>query len=301
VKRLLGIVAAAAAACAGSPQRQAGVHAGPVTGLAIVSGWLYSCSQAGVLTGLPPAEPVAPVPFRATALAAGEFDGDVLLLVGGGDPARAGQIACRRANEGMRSARIADDLVYAVAIAPDGRSGAAACADGRVRVFALPELGGATVRHEHTAAARAVCFLVDGTLASAGLDGSVLLSSSASEGKPRALLDHSAGVDCLAASGDGTLLASGSRDGKVRLHRSGDGRLVRTYQRLGAAVTALAWDGVRRCFVAGLQDGSLWVLARDSDELRRAAVGAETVHVLLPVPQGWLVGGFARCWLQPRD
>jgi WD40 repeat protein len=135
---------------------------------------------------------------------------------------------------------------------------------------------------------------------SAGLDGNVILSRAADRRGKRTLQDHTAAVECLAASADGALLASGSRDGKVRLHRADGGRLVRTWQRLGAAVTALAWDDDRRRFVAGLQDGSLCVLAADSDAFTRAAAGAEAIHAVLAVGGGSIVAGFARCWTVPR-
>ena len=58
---------------------------------------------------------------------------------------------------------------------------------------------------------------------------------------PRALLDHTAAVTCLSWTNDGRL-ASGARDGKVRLHDR-TGRLVHTWQRLGGAITQLAVHG----------------------------------------------------------
>ena len=58
------------------------------------------------------------------------------------------------------------------------------------------------------------------------------------------LRDHTAGVECLSWSADGTVLASGARDGRVRFHDR-DGRLLRSVDAAAdevLAITALS-DG----------------------------------------------------------
>jgi WD40 repeat protein len=74
------------------------------------------------------------------------------------------------------------------------------------------------------------------------------------------LVDHTASVDCLAIAPDSSKLASGAADGKVRIHGR-DGRLRRTFARLGGEVLALAWRGDHE-LVCGTSEGRV-VLLRD--------------------------------------
>jgi WD40 repeat protein len=136
-------------------------------------------------------------------------------------------------------AHVADDLVYGAALAPEKALAAAACADGAVHVFALPALTRTATPWRHEGPAVAVAFAPGGALlASAGRDGKILLGDPVADARPLALLDHTAAVTCLAWSTDGERLASGAVDGKVRLHER-TGRLLRTWARLGGAVTAV--------------------------------------------------------------
>ena len=135
----------------------------------------------------------------------------------------------------MTRRKLGDDLVYSVAVSPDGKTAAAAMADGRVLTFGFPSLatGSVTEANRHRAIVRAVAFSPDGQwIASAGLDGLVLLTPRNPKAKPVVLADHSAGVESLAFAPDSGQLASGSRDGRVRLHTIG-GRLLRTFQGVG--------------------------------------------------------------------
>lgn len=274
-----------AVACAGPTTDAPRVHVGPVTGLAVLDGEFCSCSQAGVFAG---DRQIAALPFRAIALAA--VPGTGQLLVGGGVPARTGNVALLSARgEVIAQRRIADDLVYAVAVAADGRTAAGGCADGAVRVFALPGLDDLRTHRAHTAACRAVLFADGARIVSAGLDASVILTTR-DDAQRVELHDHTAGVECLALAPDGTI-ASGSRDGKVRLHDAG-GRLLRTYQRLGDAVVALAYDSRRGGFIAGVSDGQLGVLDPDTDRWSRQETGGDELFCLLATDRGLLIGAF---------
>ena len=127
----------AALALLAAPLRQAeetSAHLGPVTGVALVGGQVYSVSQAGIFSG---ARRLAKPPFRVMSMAASK----PLLLVGGGQPAASGEIAALEP-DGHRLAklRLGDDLVYSVAVAPDGKTAAAAMADGRVLTIDFPSL-----------------------------------------------------------------------------------------------------------------------------------------------------------------
>ncbi|HEX5052462.1 MAG TPA: hypothetical protein VFZ65_11860 [Planctomycetota bacterium] len=234
--------AALLAACA----VDSAVHVGPVTAAAAVGQRQFSCSQAGVLESTPAGlRLVADPGWRAFALAGREAQGGLpaVLLVGGGEPAKSGDVALLDVSGRVLARQhVADDLVYGLALAPDAPVAAVACADGRVLLLDLPSLALRRLRWQHAGPAVAVAFAPDGTLlASAGHDGKILLGGAGDDRAPQALLDHTAAVSCLAWSPD-ALLASGARDGKVRLHDR-SGRLLRTWQRLGGAVVAVAFRG----------------------------------------------------------
>jgi hypothetical protein len=249
--KIAAAAALLAAACAGAGAGRS--HVGPVTGRARVAGRTFTCSQAGLFVDDGDGARFLGDPgVRAFALAAG----DAGLLVGGGEPAQSGELAlCDLDGRVRQRARVADDLVYAVALAPRAASAAAACADGRVLLVALPALDGARTRWQHGGAAVAVAFAPDGALlASGGTDGVLLLGAADGEQPPQRLVDHTAAVTCVAWSDDGSRLASGARDGKVRLHDR-TGRLLRTWQRLGGEVRRVAFRGARLAFAVAVAPG----------------------------------------------
>ncbi|MAE31282.1 MAG: hypothetical protein CMO43_06775, partial [Verrucomicrobiales bacterium] len=156
--RPLPIAAIALLAAPLGQAEETSAHLGPVTGVALVGGQVYSVSQAGIFSG---ARRLAKPPFRVTSMAASK----PLLLVGGGQPAASGEIAALEP-DGHRLAklRLGDNLVYSVAVAPDGKTAAAAMADGRVLTIDFPSLAPASVAeaNRHQAIVRAVAFSPDG-------------------------------------------------------------------------------------------------------------------------------------------
>ncbi len=209
-------------------------HLGPITGIVIGGNHIYSVSQAGIFRA---ARRLAKPPFRVMSMAsAPKKNAEPILLLGGGQPAASGEIAAIDPAKGTLTRRkLGDDLVYSVAVSPDGKTAAAAMADGRVLTFGFPSLatGSVTEANRHQAVVRAIAFSPDGQwLASAGLDGLVLLTPRNPKAKPVVLADHSAGVESLAFAPNSGQLASGSRNGRVRLHTIG-GRLLRTFQGVG--------------------------------------------------------------------
>ena len=210
------------------------VHLGPITGIVTDGDHIYSVSQAGIFRA---ARRLAKPPFRVMSMAGvPRNNAESLLLLGGGQPAASGEIAAIDPAKGTLTRRkLGDDLVYSVAVSPDGKTAAAAMADGRVLTFGFPSLatGSVTEANRHQAVVRAIAFSPDGQwLASAGLDGLVLLTPRNPKAKPVVLADHSAGVESLAFAPNSDQLASGSRDGRVRLHTI-EGRLLRTFQGVG--------------------------------------------------------------------
>ncbi|MFQ5507431.1 MAG: WD40 repeat domain-containing protein, partial [Planctomycetota bacterium] len=200
------------AGCAPTAEHAAGrlaEHRGWITGLAELEGRVYSCSQAGIFVRSACYDQLVLQPrFRVVDLAAATQRSRPHLLACGGEPAQFGALLTLDPNgRAIKTLRLGKDLVYRVAAAPGGSRGAAACADGKVYIFALPSLENLELVLEHHAPARAVAFSPDGArLASAGLDGLIHLARLVRRKKPRILKDHRAGVECLAFSPDGRLL-----------------------------------------------------------------------------------------------
>lgn len=269
--------------CASLPPASRRSHLGPVTGLRTTSADVASCSQAGVAWSR--AGPVTPAPFRPFALA--QVTGTNHLVVAGGTPARSGDVALLAHTGVLAHRKVADDLLYAVAVAPDTGRIAAAGADGRVHLLVGPQLERERTFADHTAPCRAVAFAAGGTLlVSAGLDGVVVVRELAGARTLR-LVDHTAPVECLALSGD--RIASGARDGKVRVHTR-DGRLHRTFGRLGSEVLALCWRD-QRTLLAGLADGRVLALHDEGEGARvEVAQAGDAVFAVL-VHEGQAVIG----------
>ncbi|MGB0582284.1 MAG: WD40 repeat domain-containing protein [Limisphaerales bacterium] len=266
--RLLGLILTAFTAFAGDR------HLGPVTDIVVMGSRVFSVSQGGVFNG---AKKIYQPSIRVCALAA---DGDDLVLVGG-DPGVSGMVIVLHPKSGrIRSLRVADDLVYDVAV----HSGVAAlgCADGRVLTVDVARLNEPTTKYRHTAAVRAVAFNKSGShLASGGLDSLVMLLPLKDGSKPIPMQDHTAKVDCLVFSPDGKSIASGARDGKVRIHNL-EGRLVRTY--LGIAsesaeivwdnnpyIFSLAWGGQPSKLFAGAAKGGIYELSLANNTWKRTS------------------------------
>ncbi|MEM7385396.1 MAG: WD40 repeat domain-containing protein [Verrucomicrobiota bacterium] len=271
---LKGVGAAGAMAPATLTRLRAAEHEGPVTSLLVQGQRLFSASQGGIFEG------------RGESLKrVRRPEGRVLALAGnrnfrewffcGGRPGEWGMVGCGADGQ---TRRIGKDLVYDVALSKDGE---VALATGSGRILTLPAedwLSAVPVRrHEHTGIARAVGYGPDGLLASAGLDGALLLSQDRGE-SVRILKEHTAPVECLAFSEDGRWLASGARDGRVRLHDPESGRLIRTYSGLGmedepvagrlqVRVLSLCWceGGI----LAGVSNGGIYDLSLKAAEWKR--------------------------------
>ena len=257
-------------------------HLGPVTDIAVSSNQVFSVSQGGVYQnhGSQLKRLFRP-PFRVTSLV---VVGDRLLL-GGGDPGVSGMVGLYDLRGGnFHSVQVSDDLIYDVAVHPGKKMAGLACADNRVMTIALPSLAEDSLqeRYRHTAVVRAVTFSPSGDyLASAGLDALVMLLPFDGLSKPIPIQDHSSKVDCLVFSPDATLLASGARDGKIRLHNL-EGRLVRTYTGISVAsadsiweghayILSLAWGGSSSTLFAAAAQGSIYQLSTADNQWKKLA------------------------------
>lgn len=275
------------AACASAPPPPAPRHLGPITSLAWHGDVLVSTSRAGVCWHAPGGVAAwRRTPLRAFA-ALPLTDRRSLLV--GGTPGRSGEIAHLLLDEALSYRKLALDVLYAAAISPDGQTAALAGADGRTILIDLPGLVDRAAFHDHTATCRAVAFTTDGThLVSVGLDSVVVIRALAGNQVHRAV-DHTAGVECLALCADDDAIASGARDGKVRVHER-SGRLRHTFARLGGAVLAVAWLD-RDTVLAGLDDGRLVALGIAGDTRRELARYPSPIFALAVSGSGALAVG----------
>ncbi|MBK8974403.1 MAG: hypothetical protein IPM29_00610 [Planctomycetes bacterium] len=258
------------------------VHVGPLTAAVWQGGAapLWSVSQLGVC-----AEPGrGEGPLRCVWRAApGERAVDVSLggagdglLVAGGQPGVAGFVAWLDEDGAERARRtIADDLALAVRALPGTRSALVGCADGRVlAVTADGSEPRAIARHGD--ACRAIAVDARGELAvSGGRDGLLLVTSLAvPQREPLQITDHTGPIESIDFASDGVAFASGSRDGRVRVHDRA-GRLLRSFPPLGDGVLVVravpggvALDASRAWWV-GLADGRVALLVeRGAGEVR---------------------------------
>jgi hypothetical protein len=253
---------------------------GPVTALVETGGGVLACSQAGIALledgaspdGVPQARLLCDPGFRVVAVLA--VDGT--LWACGGIPGEAGLVARIVDGAVAVEVRLADDLVSCIAPGAADRL-VCGCDDGRVLVVDRDSLAPRGELRRHTAPVRALASS-GGLLASAGLDGNLMLGPV--DGAGRVLRDHSAGIDCAAWSADGSLLASGARDGRLRIHDR-EGRLLGSSPPLRSALLSIAADPALG-FVAGTADGRL--LRVDPADLSAPGTEAELgtpIHALL--------------------
>ena len=256
-------------------------YGGPVSDIIWVENDSYAVSPVGIIRG---SDDEATLLWRSGirlfALAALPTDPDLALVVCGGEPGVLGAIGVYSSSGSeIGFQNISNDLIYDLSYDPISQRIAYACADGQVLLGGFDAdsetLLEPTSRYAHTAPVRAVEFSDDGRyLASAGLDGLVLLLDLESDTPPLALHDHSDKVESLVFSPDSTFLLSGARDGRVRVH-SVAGRLIRSYDKLGGGSGRGGWGGNSQVLslayalnparvIAGTSGGGLFVLSVES-------------------------------------
>jgi WD40 repeat protein len=222
------------------------LHRGLVSDIALVDNQIYSLSPAGLAKGVGKESEVILSPsVRLLALGEVQRNGLSELVLVGGEPGVSGVVGFYSfLNDQFHSEVVGEDLIYDVAVGPANDRIAIGCADGRVMLalvdgVAISEF---VVRYAHTAPVRSVEFSGDGKyLASAGLDGLVLVAAIDSDQEPKALQDHSDKVECVVFSPDTKSVISGARDGRVRIH-SVEGRLIRNYSNLGGINSSTPWE-----------------------------------------------------------
>ncbi|MCC6781912.1 MAG: hypothetical protein IT457_03630, partial [Planctomycetes bacterium] len=254
--RALAALALLTAACATRPA-PAPVLLGPVTALVATARGLLACSQAGITrVDVEPMQLLHTSELRLVALAWDETNDT--LFAAGGIPGERGVVLAWRGTGACASVELADDLVVALALDPQRTTLACGCDDGRVVLLDAATLVERATPRTHGGPVPALAFRGD-ALASGGHDGLLRLGD-ATDPTPLVIADHADAVLALAWSSEGSWLASGSRDGRIRCHDP-SGRLLASSPALRTPVLGLAAlsPGADRV-IATLADGRALVM-----------------------------------------
>src|SRR5262245_21937274 len=152
--------------------------------------------------------------------------------------------------------------VRAVAVSPDGSRALSGSFDATAILWSLASGSAVRVLRFHDSAVNAVAFLKDGRLVTAGEGGAIGIWQPGATRPERVLKGHTAPVAGLAASPDGSQLASASWDGTLRLWSLADGA-VRVLEGHKQNVNGVAFlpDGRSLVSVGYDQTLRIWPLA----------------------------------------
>lgn len=259
---LIGIVSAT--------RSWAGEVAPPVTALAIApdAHVAVAGSQAGLqLYSWPDLQPTRKLATQLEHINDLAFSPDgTLLAVGGGVPSESGTLEIYRWPNGelLRSTRLNNDLICAVAWRADSAVVATASADRQVQ---LSDVTSGTILHVlagHSRGVLAVAFLGDRPeIATAGIDESLRVWDGQTGKLQRTLPNHIGAVQDLAlrpATGTAPpMLSSIGADRTVRLWQPTLGRLMR-FVRLKSTPQAVAWNSDGTALIAVCSDGCVRVI-----------------------------------------
>ncbi len=122
---------------------------------------------------------------------------------------------------GLAPTWLTDEVVNALAVAPDDETLAAGCAQGAVTLW---QVGTGKIRatlRRHSGDVLGLAFSPDGlTLATTGSDKTVRIWDPATERELLTLTGHQGSVHAATFSPDGGILATGGHDGVIKLWRS---------------------------------------------------------------------------------
>ena len=185
------------------------------------------------------------------------------LLVAGGSPGDGGVVQLRSWPELklVRSWTEHSDVVYKIAWRGDGLEWSSASWDGFCRICMTGAPKSHTTIKSHSGPVFAAAYLSDASIATAGGDRTIAVSSPSSGQPVRILRQHTASVHSLVqqpTSRDGSerLLASAGDDRTVRFWQPSIGRMVR-FHRFTSMPRSIAWTHDGRWLMVGCDDGSV--------------------------------------------
>jgi hypothetical protein len=158
--------------------------------------------------------------------------------------------------------------ISAIAICPDGKylaSSSLDCPQSNVKVWDLKTGKLLHNRLGHRQSARSVAFDAAGRVLFSG--GNKIKVWDVRTGERIWTLGHTSAVHCIAVSGDGKLLASGSSDGKIKLWNLETGTLIRSISGHQGAVQALAISPDGQQLISASQDAKLGIWELDRGQL----------------------------------
>lgn len=161
----------------------------------------------------------------------------------------------------------AEESVWSIAVAPDGRRVAAAARDGTVAVLDV-QSDAPPQRINGGDAVYAVAFSPDGSrIATGSRDRSARIWDVATGREIRALPGHEGTVYAVAFSPDGTALATAAHDGVVRVWNLASGRLACALPGHEARVFSLSFAPDGRLLASASEDGTarIWNLAAEAE------------------------------------
>jgi dipeptidyl aminopeptidase/acylaminoacyl peptidase len=149
-----------------------------------------------------------------------------------------------------------------LAASTDGRTIAASAADGRVFVWRTDGRRIATLAV--SAPARSVAFSKDGRFVVVAAGDKTAQVAAIAGGASPVQLDHPAAVNDAAFSPDGTLIATASVDGLVRLWSAATGKLIATLEGHDASVLSVTFSHDGKLLLSSSLDHDLriWSVAR---------------------------------------
>ena len=153
--------------------------------------------------------------------------------------------------------------VDGVSFSPDGRLLATGGKDNTVKLWEVESGRELRTLTGHTGWIKTVAFGAGGArLASASLDGAVFIWETAT-GRQLRSIEGGRGIECVAFSPDGKVVASGGGEQPLKLWNADTGQVLHTLNGHGAKVTAAVFSPDAGLLASGAQDGviKLWDVA----------------------------------------